>query len=457
MKKISALIACLCMTASVFAQDITGSWSGILDVGPAKFPLVFNIVQKEGTYSATMDSPNQGAKGIPVSTVTFKDARLNLAIANLMLSYEGTLRNDSIIGTFKQNGMSFPLSLTRGKVEVKQIVRPQDPQPPYPYYSEEVRFENQQAGITLAGTFTRPQEGKNFPVAVLVSGSGPQNRNEELLDHRPFLVLSDYLTRNGIAVLRYDDRGVGESTGNYQTANLDDFTSDAASAVGYLKTRKDIHPKKIGIIGHSEGGTIAFTLAGEKSNGLAFIVSMAGMSIPGDSLMQMQRALMGKASGVSDAMIAQNEAVIVQINDLIRKHPADYIRQNMDSLIDELLPDLLKGNQAARNGYQQGIVQMLSPEMQSLLSCNPAESLKRIQCPVLALGGEKDLQVPADINLERVKALVKGPVTTKKYLGLNHLFQHCTTGLPTEYKEIEETLSPEVMADMAVWIKGIRK
>ncbi len=453
MKRMIALAACTWLAASVFAQDITGSWSGMLGVGPAKLPLVFNITEKEGTYSATMDSPSQGVKEIPVTTIVFENTQLTFTITNLGANYEGTWKQDSIVGTFKQMGMALPLNLARGKVEVKSVVRPQDPIAPYPYHSEEVRFENRKAGITLAGTFTRQQEGKNFPVAILVTGSGGQNRNEEILNHRPFLVLSDYLTRHGIAVLRYDDRGIGESTGDYPKANLDDFTSDAASAIGYLKTRKDIDPKKIGIIGHSEGGTIAFTLAGERSNCLAFIVSMAGMSIPGDSLMQMQRSLTGKTSGVPDAVIAQNEVVLVHINDLIQKHPAEYIRQNMDQLIDSLLPESQRNNQEFRNGYRQGITQLMSPELQSLMNCNPAESLKRIKCPVLALNGDKDLQVPADINLDRVKALVKGPVTLRKYPGLNHLFQHCTTGLITEYEKIEETIAPEVLEDISSWIK----
>ncbi|MDR0542386.1 MAG: alpha/beta hydrolase [Dysgonamonadaceae bacterium] len=333
--------------------------------------------------------------------------------------------------------------------------RPQNPQPPYPYHSEDVRFENKEAGVVLAGTFTWPKEGKNFPAVVLISGSGPQNRNEEVLGHSPFWVLSDYLTRNGIAVLRYDDRGVAESGGDYKTAGLDDFATDAAAALGYLKTRKEISPKKTGVIGHSEGGTLAFMLAGEKKNNPAFVVSMAGMAIPGDSLLRMQRYLIGTKSGASEEAIAQNEALVETINNLINRYPADSVLQNINRLADEVLPDSLKNNSVIRMAFQQGVRQMMSPELQSLMKCNPAGALAKTQCPVLALGGDKDLQVPAGINLNRIKTSVKGPVTVKEYSGLNHLFQHCSTGLIGEYGSIEETIAPEVLNDITVWIKQI--
>jgi dienelactone hydrolase len=351
--------------------------------------------------------------------------------------------------------MVFPLNLKKIEENSFQLIRPQEPKPPYQYISEEITFENKSAGITLAGTLTMPKEGKNFPAVILVTGSGGQNRDEELMGHKPFLVIADYLTRNGIAVLRYDDRGVAKSGGNYATATLDDFVTDAASAVNYLKTRKEINSKKIGIIGHSCGGTIAFMLAGEKNSNLAFIVSMAGMSIPGDSLMRMQRYLISKKMGVSDIQIEQNEKVIDIINGIINKYSEDFISQNIDKLIDEYLPDSLKIYETAKTSFHQAIKQMMSPEVKSIMNINPSEALKNIKCPVLALNGEKDLQVPADINLDKVKALVKSPVTAKKYPGLNHLFQHCDTGLPNEYGSIEETISQEVLNDIVNWIKQV--
>jgi len=452
MKRIIILSTSLLLLAvSVFSKDITGQWNGVLN--ELKLRLVFHINKTGETYTATMDSPDQNAFGIQVETITFDGSKLSLAINKIGLLYEGEFKTDSIVGTFKQSILSIPMTLTRTPQDVKAIARIQDPQLPYPYKSEDLRFDNKEAGITLAGTFTCPEKGKNFPAVVLVSGSGPQNRNEEVFGHRPFLVLSDFLTRNGIAVLRYDDRGVGESGGNYATAGLNDFASDAKAAVNYLKTRKEINPKKLGIIGHSVGGTIAFMLASEKNNNIAFIISMAGMAIPGDSLLRMQRYTLSKAMGISDEDIAKSQAFMDIVTNLVNKYPENFISQNMEKLTAEALPDSLKGNEAVKEAFQEAVRQLMAPEMKSTLNCNPTEALSKIKCPVFAIGGAKDLQVPADINLNRIKSLVKGPVSTLKMSDINHLFQHSTTGLPAEYSTIEETISPNVLSAIDEWIK----
>lgn len=456
MKKLIILIFCVSCAFSAFSQGIEGAWHGSLELGPVKLPLVLHVDKKDSGYSATMDSPNQGAKGIPVTSVLFENNKLSFTIINLGVEYEGVLQGDSVAGTFRQNGMELPLTLAKVKETAAsswvEPSRPQTPQPPYPYNVEEVRFENNEAGITLAGTLTWPDEGAGFAAAVLITGSGAQNRDEEVLGHRPFWVLSDFLTRNGIAVLRYDDRGVFESGGDYETANLDDFAADALSAVNYLKTRKEINPQKIGAVGHSEGGTIAFILGGEQKNDLAFIVSMAGMAIPGDSLLRLQRYALGKASGASDEQIAQREVFIDLVNTTIKNYSPEFVRQNIESVTDEALPDSIRGIEGRRRGFQQALMQMTSPEFQSLTNCNPAAVLTQINCPVLAVNGEKDLQVHGERNLTRVKELVKSPVTTKLYPDLNHLFQHCATGHVNEYASIEETLSFEVLDDIAAWI-----
>ena len=457
MKKIIVFAVCLSMAVSCSTQNIEGEWNGTLNAGAVKLPLVINITQNDGVYSATMDIPSQGAKGIPVSAMKFENAKLSFSIATIGVEYEGELKNDSIAGVFKQNGMSFPLTLARLNEKKAASMRPQEPAKPYPYREEEVRFENKAAGVVLAGTLTMPKTGTGFPVAVLVSGSGAQNRNEELMGHKPFLVLSDYLTRNGVAVLRYDDRGTGESSGDYKSSGIDDFASDAAAALEYLATRKELNPQKTGIIGHSEGGTISFMLAGKPDSKLAFIVSMAGMAIPGDSLLRMQRYLLSKAQGVPEDAIAKNETLIDVITELINKHSEEYILQNIDRLAEEHLPAEWKGNESIKQSFRQGVKQMTSVELRSLMKHNPAEALKGINCPVLALNGEKDLQVPADANLERIRTLVKSPVTVRKYPGLNHLFQHCTTGLIGEYGTIEETIAPEALKDIAEWIKNVSK
>ncbi|MDR1739632.1 MAG: alpha/beta fold hydrolase [Bacteroidales bacterium] len=303
-----SIVVVIISISTAFPKNIQGSWNGTLNTGMLKLRIVFHIEQKNGTYTATMDSPDQKAKGLPTTSVRFFNDTLTINAANMAMTYTAVLQGELLSGIFVQGSNSIPLELKRG--EATEIKRPQDPIKPYPYHSEDLKFENKKAGITLAGTLTLPKDGKNFSAVVLLSGSGPQNRNEELLGHRPFLVLSDYLTRNDIAVLRYDDRGVAESTGDYKTATLDDFTTDAAAAVAYLKTRKEINPKKIGIVGHSEGGTIGLMLAGKSNNDLAFIVSMAGATVKGDTLMKAQRYAIYKAMGVADEWIEQNERLI---------------------------------------------------------------------------------------------------------------------------------------------------
>lgn len=451
MKKSILILFCMLLLSPVFSQNIEGSWYGALNVGPMKLRIVLNIKANGDGYSATMDSPDQGAKDIAITAIRYEQPKLTFHIQNL-IEYEGLYANDSISGTFRQNGMAFSLVFSREVIKPTVAKRPQDPQPPYPYHSEDIRFENKEAGITLAGTFTWPEKGGNFPVAILVSGSGPQNRNEEILNHRPFLVLADYLTRNGIAVLRYDDRGVGESGGDYKAASLDDFTSDAKAAISYVKNRKETDSGKIGVIGHSEGGTIAFLLAGDTRNNLSYIVSMAGMSIRGDSLLKIQRYLLSSRQGVSDEDIAKNEELINAVNNVIARHPEEYILQNIERITDETLPDSLKKDEEIRKAFQKGIKQLMTPELKSLMACDPSEALTKIKCNVLALGGKKDLQVPADLNLDYLQSLVKSRVTIKKYPDLNHLFQHCTTGLPGEYAGIDETISPEVLHAIATWI-----
>ena len=276
------------MAIQLRAQDVSGDWFGILDVGIAQLELVFHITQSDTGYTATMDSPDQNALGIPVSKVTFLPPELKMDVTNLGIFYEGSLKSDTIVGTFRQAGRDFPLDLYRDRIEKKVQVRPQEPIPPFPYYSEEVSFPNPEFDISLAGTLTLPDTNGIYPVAVLISGSGPQNRDEELLGHKPFLVLADFLTRNGIGVLRYDDRGVGQSTGDHEAANSADLATDAKSAVRYLKTRKEIDPDKIGLIGHSEGGLMSqgVQVVGlyvrDHDEALAFYVDKLGFKVHTD-------------------------------------------------------------------------------------------------------------------------------------------------------------------------------
>jgi len=453
MKRVTLLITVLFFCLTAFSQDITGSWNGVLDYGTGTLRLVIHIEEKDGVYSSTLDSPDQGIDGIKTTNTILKKKTLTINIAKLFAAFEGKVKKNSIEGTFTQYGTSFPLVLKRGSVEIN---RPQEPKPPYPYHSEDVYFENKQADIKLAGTLTYPKEGNNFPAVVLITGSGGQNRDEEIFNHRPFLVLADYLTRQGIAVLRYDDRGVGESKGTYITASIQDFATDALAAVKYLKTRPEINPSQIGLLGHSEGGSISF-IASADNKDIAFIVSMAGVAIKGDSLMKLQRYAIAKAANISDEDVAKNERLIVQISEIIEKHSADSVFNHPDLFVDEIIPADMKNNRLARSKYQDHLFGMAAPEIYSLMSYNPVEDLQKILCPVFAVNGEKDLQVPAYVNLQNFEKWLQGKATTKKYPNLNHMFQHCKTGLVDEYSRIEETMSEEVLEDIAKWILSITK
>ncbi|MDR2145023.1 MAG: alpha/beta fold hydrolase [Tannerella sp.] len=438
------------------AQDITGQWNGVLN--ELKLRVVFHITQTGDGYASTMDSPDQGAAGIPVTTTIFDGSKLSLAMPAIGFSYEGEFKTDSIVGTFKQNGLSLSMTLTRTPAEVKPVVRPQEPKPPFPYRSENVTFKNKTAGITLAGTLTLPETGSNFPAVILISGSGAQNRDEELMGHKPFLVIADYLTRRGIAVLRYDDRGTAQSGGVFGTATTADFAIDAESAFAYLKTRPEINPRKIGLVGHSEGGAIAPMIAA-RSEDVGFIVMLAGTGIRGDSLLLLQNELVARVSGASEDKIAKARKLNSFIYNKIVNTKETVSIKEMFALYTarkEELAEVIPEGITIDDYIRISVGTMASPYMQYFLRYDPVPTLEQVKCPVLAVNGGKDLQVPAKENLEAIgAALKKGGnqnVTVKEYPNLNHLFQECTTGSPAEYAVIEQTFSPEVLKDLGDWI-----
>jgi len=457
---IIAFLLGLVLAKCAVGQDITGQWNGILKVQGTQLRIVFNINKAENGYTATMDSPDQHAKGIPVSSVTFENSMLKLAATALRMEYEGTLKPEGFVeGTFKQAGMSIPLNLAREAVAKKEIVRPQEPKKPYPYYEEDVTFENGGAGITLAGTLTLPQKEGVFPAVVLITGSGAQNRNEELMGHKPFLVIADFLTRNGVAVLRFDDRGTASSQGNFKTATSNDFATDVKAAVDYLLTRKEINKKKIGLIGHSEGGIIAPMVANSSKN-VAFIVLLAGTGIPGDQLLLLQQELIGKASGMSDEKYQATRKISRLIFELVKKSDSDErLRADLTNLVREELknfPDIPQ-NLSDDDFVKDQVDEVMNPWMLNFIKYNPAVALGKVKCPVLALNGEKDLQVPPKENLGAIReAMAKGgnkKLTAVELPGLNHLFQECKTGSPSEYAEIEQTVSPVALNEILKWIK----
>jgi pimeloyl-ACP methyl ester carboxylesterase len=459
MKAFSILFIALIASFNLKSQDITGQWNGQLKVQGMQLRLQFHIVKTETGYSSTMDSPDQAAMGIPATNTSFKDSMITIEIAAAQIEYSGKWTGDEIVGTFKQGGLRIPLNLSRKPVEKETLNRPQTPEKPYPYYTEEVTFENKKANITLAGTLSLPKKEGNFPGAILISGSGPQNRDEEIFEHKPFLVIADHLTKNGIAVLRYDDRGVGQSGGNFSTATSADFATDVESAVAFLKERKEIDKNKIGLIGHSEGGIIAPMVA-SKSKDIAWIVLLAGTGIRGDKLLLLQQELIAKASGMPAEEINKSLEINKEVfNKIIQSKNEDSLKKHLSKYLKEALKS---DTNAAPKGMPQDefintqVKQITSPWMLYFIKYDPAPTLQKVKCPVFALNGEKDLQVPPKINLDAIKtALERGgneKVTVKELPGLNHLFQQSKTGLPAEYATIEETISPKALEEITGWI-----
>jgi uncharacterized protein len=465
MKKILVILIMLGATVLSGAQEITGQWNGLLKAPGAQLRIVFHIEKEGDGFKATMDSPDQNAFGFKVTSVKFEKQELTLKLAELMIEYTGIPDDGIIKGNFKQAGMSFPLDLTREEIIVQAYRRPQEPVKPFPYLAEEVGFENAVDKIKLAGTLTYPSGNGPFPAVVLISGSGPQNRDEEVFGHKPFLVLSDHLTRNGIAVLRFDDRGTAQSEGNFSTATSEDFARDVQAAIKYLKTRKEINHQKIGLIGHSEGGIIAPMVAVESPD-VAFIVLLAGTGIPGDELLLMQQQLIGRAYGLSDEELDQAAHINKEAfrilkgssqTDELSELLTDFLKQNLKNSIDSPIPQGLSEDEFIAMQVQQ----LVTPWMRFFVAHNPAPVLEKVTCPVLALNGEKDLQVPPKENLSAIEeALLKGgntTITVKELPGLNHLFQECETGSPAEYADIEQTLSPEMLNKIATWISKVVK
>ena len=465
MKKAAMILVLVLSVLGVFGQDVTGRWYGVLKVQGTQLRLVFDIWKSGAGYSASMDSPDQGAKGIPVTATTFENSKLKIEITNLKVEYSGELKGNAIEGTFRQNGMEFPMNLSKEAIQKEVVKRPQEPVKPYPYYSEEVTFTNGSANITLSGTLTLPKKEGKYPAVILITGSGPQNRDEELLGHKPFLVLSDYLTRQGIAVLRYDDRGVAQSKGDFKTATTVDFATDVESALAYLKTRKEIDAGKIGLVGHSEGGIIAPMVAA-RSKGVDFIVMLAGTGIRGDLLLLLQQEAIARANGTPETVIRRAREINTKAFEIILKSANTVtLKEDLKKFLTEAIrnsPEESKPKGMSEDDFVAlQVNQTMSPWMLNFIKYDPAPALEKVKCPVLAVNGAMDMQVPAKVNLPAIeKALKKGgnkKVTIKEFPGLNHLFQECKTGAPAEYASIEQTFSPVALEEISKWILGVTK
>jgi len=438
----------------------TGIWQGVLKVSGFELRIVFNVTEAEGKLTSTMDSPDQNAFGINVDSTSFENDSVYFYIISIKGYYDGTLQKDSINGTWHQAGSSWPLVLK--KIEkVEEPKRPQVPQKPYPYNEEEVTFVDSTAGIELAGTLTIPKVGDPFPAVVLVTGSGPQDRDESLLGHKPFLVLADYLTRHGIAVLRYDDRGVGKSAGKFSTATTNDFVNDALAGVKFLEDRKDIRRNKIGIIGHSEGGLIA-PLAAVKSSTVNFIVLMAGPGVSGREILLEQSKLIEKAMGMSEEKIEKSTELAKKFYDVVENEKdsaaaAEKIKELFQSYYTSMdSTEKAEFGSDPESVFDRQAQTLLTHWFKFFLTYDPKETLEKVKVPVLAINGENDLQVPPKQNLPVIEeALKDGGNKDYKVIEipkLNHLFQTSETGSPTEYSKIEETFSPKALDIITNWI-----
>lgn len=454
MKKLITITMLFVAFAS-FSQDITGKWFGSIDISGTKLNVAFNITKTGEIYSATMDSPDQGVEGIPITSVTFQAHTLKMSIENIGITYIGNLNDkNEITGTFNQGNGSFVLNLSKNKKR-----KPQEPTT-INYYTEEVTFQNKKENFSLAGTLTLPNKEGKFPVVVLISGSGAQNRDSELLGHKPFLVIADYLTQKGIGVLRFDDRGVGKSQGDRNNATLEDFANDVAGAVDYLKTRKEINTKKIGLIGHSEGGIIAPIVAA-KNKDIAYIVLLAGSGIPGDELLLEQTELIGKAAELNENELAENHKANTKVYSILKteKNPAEAKKQLIPLIqaeFDKLPADQKPSTDEINAMLTEQLNAITSPWFIHFISYNPALILKEVTCPVLVLNGEKDVQVPSKSNTQAIKtALEKGgnkKVTVVEFPNMNHLFQECKICNVEEYETLEQTFSPIVLKQISDWI-----
>jgi pimeloyl-ACP methyl ester carboxylesterase len=437
-------------------------YEGKLKAGAVDLSLVFHLFkQKDGSYTATLDSPDQGAKGLVFDDVRVKGNAVRLEMKSLKIVFDGERSKDGeeLAGTFTQAGQAVPLTLKR-VATVKEARRPQHPNRPYPYEDIEVAYENPKTGLKLAGTLTLPRSNGPFPAALLITGSGPQDRDETILGHKPFLVLADHLTRRGIAVLRVDDRGVGGSTGRFQSATTADFADDVRAGIAFLKSRKEINPAQIGLIGHSEGGLIAPMVA-SRSKDVAFVVMLAGPGVPGHEILLTQNVAILKLTGVGTQALAQQKEILAQVIDVIRAEKDNVVAMKKLGAVIEAMTakldqkqkqELLKAMPAA----DAQLKQLMSPWFRYFLDHDPRPALRRLRCPVLALNGEKDVQVDAKANLREIEAALQQggnkDFTIRELPNLNHLFQTSKTGAVSEYRAIEETFAPVALDAVSEWI-----
>lgn len=436
-------------TGAQETSRIAGTWRGTVSISGTSLPLVLNIEEGEdGTLTATLDSPDQAVFGVPTESVTLIGKGLTVELPAIGGRYVGTLSEDgqTLDGMWTQGTISVPLVMTKGEAEV--LNRPQTPQPPFAYSVEDVRYPSRGEGVELAGTLTLPEGEGPFPAVVLVSGSGPQDRDETIMEHKPFLVLADHLTNQGIAVLRFDDRGFGASTGDFAAATTDDFVLDAMGGVDFLRAHQAVNGGKVGIVGHSEGGLVAIMAGAEHAADLDFLVLMAAVGVPMDEVILAQIRAMGEAGGMNPIAIEQTIAVQRKLLELVEQ--AETPQAARAAVIEYFTASGMPEDRAAQQADA-----IATPWMKRAITIDPAAYAQRIEDPTLVLNGTLDQQVLFDQNVPPIEAALQQAgvaYRVERMEGLNHLFQRAETGHINEYRRIEETIAPEVLEVIAGWI-----
>ena len=461
---LTLLLCCTTLLAAEPAKAPVGLWLGVLKVGPIHLRMGLKVESpKADEYKATLISIDQGRVEIPFDSAEFKDGKLTMRHKAGAITFTAAMndKGTALTGDFKQGDVTFPLPMDSIK-ELPTDKRPQTPKAPFPYDSEDVTFENAGAKTKLAGTLTKPKGDGPFPVVVMISGSGPQDRDETLFNHKPFLLIADHLARNGIACLRYDDRGVAKSGGKFADSTSADFATDAYAAVQYLKTRKEIDPKKIGLCGHSEGGVIAPMVASEHPDDIGFIVMMAGPGVPGSTIIfeQIRDFTEGKDAKKNEKEAREFvDAILPILNGKgDRKEITTQLKAKIQELIDKETDE--KERKTANAALPAMVERISDPWLRWFVTHDPATALAKVKCPILALNGDKDVQVKTQQNFEAIEsALTKAGHKTYKlvnYKNLNHLFQNCKTGALSEYGQIEETMAKEVLDELTTWLKALK-
>ncbi|MCA2206649.1 MULTISPECIES: alpha/beta fold hydrolase [Nocardia] len=439
---LTALVGgCSGSTSDSGETTVHGNWNGGIEVPGQTIPIGVSFAE-DG--SATLDIPIQGLRDAPLKDVVAEPDRVEFALPDAPGDprFRGKLEGEQITGDWSQSGQSAPLTLRRGKIE--NVARPQDPKPPFPYRSEDVTYRS--GDITIAGTLTEPEGPGPFPAVLMITGSGPQDRNEELLGHRPFLVLADTLTRAGYAVLRTDDRGVGGTGGKLDDATYDTLAGDAAAGAAFLRERPEIDDAKVGLFGHSEGGYLAPLVAARPGSDIAFAILMAGPSVPGADVLIEQNKVIMAASGAPQDKIDQQVDYLTKWTAMLRAGDLEgaqvYSQQHNESL-----PENERAPKEAVDSFN-------TPYMTSFMTFDPQPSLRALRVPVLAFFGGKDLQVPAAQSEGPMREALAGAPdpTVHTFPGLNHLMQPTETGNPSEYSSIETTVDPAVLTYVTDWL-----